>query len=513
MKKIISIILTALMLLPATAFAADDEIKVILDGERIEFDVQPVIENERTLVPMRAIFEAMGKKITWVGHTESAWAEDENTLVYFWADGESKYISKRDIVETNGERHLENPRDIEIDVPARVVNGRTLVPLRAIAEAFDCDVQWDDDTRTVNIETGDYETQAIIMADTFFSDITNNTTKDENYVISPFSLKIAMSMLAEGAEGETEEELSWFIRHGIDFGHGNINLKFTEDKNSEIKIANSIWFNKSVGGKNGDFSDDFKEIIKKKYFGTAEAVTNKDSVEKINEWVDKQTKGKITNLLGEEKREYLLALVNTIYMKADWEKPFESENTYKEAFTDINGNQTEIDFMHRTDYFEYYEDEVCKAVNLPYTNGLNMCIVVGSDEHICGKLHMLGMENKKVNLSIPKFKIEYSTSLNDLLKAMDVKKAFEDHNPDFNSMVSNVQELKIDEVLQKVIIEVDEKGTEAAAATAVLMAQTGMLITEPEEIVEFKADEPFSYFIYDNFCGDVLFAGRYVKCE
>lgn len=197
-------------------------------------------------------------------------------------------------------------------------------------------------------------------------------------------------------------------------------------------------------------------------------------------------------------------------MKADWEKPFKKENTYKETFTDINGNQNEIDFMHQTDYFRYYEDEDCQAVVLSFTNGMNMCIVVGSDEHICGKLHMLGMRDKKVRLSLPKFKIEYSTSLKNLLKATGVKKAFEDNNPDFSSMISNVQEsIKIDDVLQKAIIEVDEKGTEAAAATAVTVVGAGA--PKPEEIVEFKANEPFSYFIFDSFCGDILFCGRYVK--
>lgn len=501
MKKIISIILILAMLMPTAALAADDEIKVFLDGERIEFDVQPIIENERTLVPIRAIAEILNLDVTW------AYPDYDRVTV------EKEGIN---IIFTIGNNALiVNDNITFLDTPPIIVNDRTIVPLRAISEAFDCDVQWEEDTRTVTISSEEYDTMQYIQSDTVLSDITNNITQDENYVMSPLSLKIAMLMLADGAEGETNSELLYFARHGIRFGHGSINRvidyikEFKENKDSGLKIANSIWFNKSIGGKNGDFSDSFKKIISKKYFGNAEAVTSKNSIEKVNEWVDKQTNGKITNLLNEDNRDYLLALVNTIYMKADWEKPFKKENTYKETFTDINGNQNEIDFMHQTDYFRYYEDKDCQAVVLPYTNGMNMCIVVGSDEHICGKLHMLGMRDEKMRLSIPKFKIEYSTSLKNLLKATGVKKAFEDNNSDFSSMIRNVQEnIKIDDVIQKAIIEVDEKGTEAAAATAVMV---GPGAPKPEEIVEFKANEPFSYFIFDSFCGDILFCGRYVK--
>lgn len=508
MKKLLSILLTLAMLIPSVVFAENDEIKVFLDGKQIEFDVQPIIENDSVLVPMRAIFEAMNKKVTWVGITESAWAEDERTLVYFWADGESKYISKSDIVVNNEGRHLENARDIEINTPARIVDGRTLVPLRAVSEAFDCDVQWNGDTKTVTITSAESAPSEPDYTEKMLSQLPQN----ENYIVSPFSLKMAMMMAANGAEDETQKEI--LDAFGIkDIKEFNANAKqliadLNDDEKAEVNIANSIWFNKSVGGEQGDFSEAFEEIIKNDFSGTADTVTNKNSVEKVNEWTEKQTNGKIKNLLSEENREYLAAIVNAIYMKAEWRKQFEKEATYKEAFTDIDGKETELDFMHQTAHFDYYANGENKIIKLPYTNGMSMYIALGDTKVL--KDGVKQMTPQKVHLTLPKFKLDYSVGLNDILKSMGVKRAFED-NAQFDPMIQNVFGVKIDTVLQKAFIEVDEKGTEAAAATTVIIEATGML--EPEEIVEFKADRPFTYYIADDKYGEVLFAGRYVKPE
>lgn len=507
MKKLLSVLLTIAMLIPATAFADNDEIKVFLDGEQIQFDVQPIIENDSVLVPMRAIFEAMNKKVTWVGITDSAWAEDEHTLVYFWADGESKYITKSDIVENNEGRHLENARDIEINTPARIVEGRTLVPLRAVSEAFDCDVVWDGDTRTVTITS-----EEPIGKPAYTEKLMSQLPQGENYVVSPFSLKMAMMMAANGAEDETQKEIldAFGIKdiNGFNAYSKQLISDLNADEKAEVNIANSIWFNKDIGGKDGDFSDAFKSIVEDSFAGNAEAVTNKNSVERVNEWTEEQTKGKIKNLLSEDNREYLAALVNAVYMKAEWENQFKKEATYKETFTDINGKENEIDFMHQTSYFDYYEDGDTKIIKLPYTNDMSMYVVLGNTENIAADVKK--MTSKKAALSLPKFKLDYSVSLNGILNNMGVVRAFE-NTAQFSPMVQNTFDVKIDTVLQKAFIEVDEKGTEAAAATAVIIDAAGML--EPEEIVEFKADKPFTYYIADDKYGEVLFAGRYVKPE
>lgn len=195
-------------------------------------------------------------------------------------------------------------------------------------------------------------------------------------------------------------------------------------------------------------------------------------------------------------------------MKAEWRKQFEKEATYKEAFIDIDGKETELDFMHQTAHFDYYANGENKIIKLPYTNGMSMYIALGDAKVL--KDGVKQMTSKKVHLTLPKFKLDYGVGLDDILKNMGVKRAFED-NAQFDPMIQNVFGVKIDTVLQKAFIEVDEKGTEAAAATVVMMGGSGIPV--PEEIVEFKADKPFTYYIADDKYGEVLFAGRYVKPE
>ncbi len=494
MKKLISIVLMLAMLVPAAAIAADDEIKVLLDGERIEFDVQPIIENDCTLVPIRVIAEKFGAEVVW--KSPNILMIKENEIIMLSIGSKAMAIDVFDAVS--------------LDTPPIIVNDRTLVPLRAISEAFDCDVQWDEKTRTVSITSSITVTSEPI--DNYTDKLMSELPQDENYVVSPFSLKMAMLMAANGAEGETQKEIldAFGVQNIEEFNKYSKQLiaDLNADDKAEVNIANSIWFNKDIGGKNAGFSDEFKNIIKNSYSGNAETVTNKNSIEKVNEWTEKQTNGKIKNLLGEDNREYLAALVNAIYMKADWKMPFEKEATYKETFTDIDGKETEIDFMHQTDYFDYYENEDTKIVKMPYKNDMSMYVVLGDTKNL--GLGIKNMNRKKVSLSLPKIKLDYSVDLKNILNNMGIKRAFLDYNPDFDSMVKNMMiPLKIDTVLQKAVIEVDEKGTEAAAATAVLMVGGTMIV--PEEIIEFKADKPFTYYMLDDKHNDILFAGRYVK--
>lgn len=502
MKKLISVILTLAMLLPTAAIAADDEIKVLLDGERIEFDVQPIIENDCTLVPIRAIAEKLGAEVVWI--SPNVFMIKEKEIVMLSIGSKNMAIGSKNMA-------IDVFAAVSLDTPPIIVNNRTLVPLRAISEAFGSDVQWDGETCTVSIISNRTVTPEPI--DNYTDKLMSKLPQDENYVVSPFSLKMAMLMTANGAEDETQKEiLNAFEVYDIEEFNKyakQLIADLNADDKAEVNIANSIWFNKDIGGKNADFSDTFKNIIKNSYSGTAETVTNKNSIEKVNEWTEKQTNGKIKNLLGEDNREYLAALVNAIYIKADWRLPFAKEATYKETFTDIDGKETEIDFMHQTDHFNYYENEDTQIVKMPYTNDMSMYVVLGDTKNL--GVGIKNMNSKKVSLSLPKFKLDYSVDLKDILNNMGIKRAFLDNNSDFDSMVKDMMiPLKIDTVFQKAVIEADEKGTEAAAATAVLMGGGSTMIA-PEEIIEFKADEPFTYYILDDKHNEILFAGRYVK--
>lgn len=488
MKKIIPIILSLTAVMSTSTALAEENITVMLNGQAMDFDVAPIIQNDRVLVPMRAIFEELHCSVDYTDI-------DGRQIITAKNDGNTIGL------EIGSNEMTVNDEKVRLDTAPIITDDRTLVPLRAVSEALDCNVDWNGDTKTVTIaphKYNEYYTQKLM----------ENLPKDENYVISPFSLEMAMMMASEGAVGDTKQE----IIQTFDSPNTSLYSQIINDnKNKGVDIANSIWFNKD-SGKNAYFADDYQKKIQSDYQGTAQSVTNDDSIEKVNEWVEKQTNGKITNILSEENRGYVCALVNAIYMKADWVNKFEKVGTYKETFTDINGNKSEIDFMHRLMDIEYYENGDTKAVKLPYTNGLSMVVVLGDTKNILNDIQNNKMTSEIVNVSLPKFKAEYSIDYTDTLKNMGIEKAFSNANADFSLMLENYPEsIKIDSVLQKAMIDVDEKGTEAAAATSTIMVGTGA-DTTLEKIIEFKADKPFTYYILDD-SGNIYFAGRYVKAE
>ena len=485
MKKIISIILALTAVMSGCTTLAEEKIKVTLDGQAMDFDVAPIIQNDRVLVPMRAIFEELHCSVDYTdidGRQIITAKNDGNTIGFKIGSNE---------MTVNGEK-------VSLDTAPIITDDRTLVPLRAVSEALDCSVDRNGDTKTVTIaphKYNEYYTQKLM----------ENLPNDENYVISPFSLEMAMMMASEGAVGDTKQE----ITQAFDSPNTSLYSQIiTDNKNKGIDIANSIWFNKD-SGENAYFADDYQKKIQTDYQGTAQSVTNDDSIEKVNEWVEKQTNGKITNMLSEENRGYVCALANAIYMKADWVNKFEKEGTYKETFTDINGDESEIDFMHQAADFKYYENGDTKAVKLPYENGLSMVVVLGDTKNILNDIHNNKMTSKLVDVSLPKFKAEYSIDYVNILKNMGIEKAFDNQNADFSLMLENYPErIKIDSVLQKAMIDVDEKGTEAAAATVAVLTKSALSVDE--EVIEFRADKPFTYYILDD-SGNVYFAGRYVK--
>ena len=486
MKKIIPIILSLTAVMSTSTALADENITVMLNGQAMDFDVAPIIQNDRVLVPMRAIFEELHCSVDYTDI-------DGRQIITAKNDGNTIGL------EIGSNEMTVNDEKVSLDTAPVITDDRTLVPLRAVSEALDCNVDWNGDTKTVTIaphKYNEYYTQKLM----------ENLPKDENYVISPFSLEMAMMMASEGAVGDTKQE----ITKAFDSPNTSLYSQIiTDNKNKGIDIANSIWFNKD-SGENAYFADDYQKKIQSDYQGNAQSVTNDDSIEMVNEWVEKQTNGKITNILSEENRGYVCALANAIYMKADWVNKFEKEGTYKETFTDINGDKSEIDFMHQAADFQYYENGDTKAVKLPYENGLSMVVVLGDTKNILNDIHNGKMTSKLVEVTLPKIKAEYSIDYVNILKNMGIEKAFDYQNADFSLMLKNYPErMIIEAILQKAMIDVDEKGTEAAAATVIITKISGYRSEEP---IEFKADKPFTYYILDD-SGNVYFAGRYVKAE
>ena len=359
--------------------------------------------------------------------------------------------------------------------------------------------------------------EAITFKDEF--NILKFMPDDKNYMVSPFSLKMAMSLAANGADGTTKDEI--LTAFGIDnldsynTAAKELIERYEGTSSVKLNVANSIWLNKDVAGKDIKFTDEYKKLVSEYYKGTASEEDAKNIAMKINSWVEKKTNNKIKNLLPEGDAKFLSVLVNTIYFKGEWAEQFEEYATKEEDFTDRNGKVEKTDFMHKTERYRFYEDENMKMVRVPYKGGKTaMYLVLPTNEDKMDIATALdNMNSYKIRLSFPKFKTEYSLSFKEILKHIGIEKAFEKWEAEFDEVmfkgVKEGENVYVDDVLQKTFIEVDENGTEAAAATAVIMNEATSIGPGMEEIKEFKADRPFIYFIRDDVTHEVLFIGEY----
>ena len=357
--------------------------------------------------------------------------------------------------------------------------------------------------------------------------------KDKNYMYSPFSIKSALAMAANGANGSTKSEILDIL--GIEnLDTYNEEMKSTIEKYSatdllRFDISNSIWLN--TDNAHYDFSKDYTDTIGKFYDGEVGKVNNENALPEINGWVNKKTNGKIPSIINDSS--FDAALINAIYFKAKWDDTFDKQDTRPDIFTDRNGKKTEIDFMHTMRKYPYAEKSGVKVISLDYLtrgttgNPLNptndssvrldanvsMFILLSygeitEPEKIVSEVYD-DMTLRKVNLSLPKFKIEYSAQIAQTLKALGIKSAFA--NANFGRMFDEKTDTAISDIIHKTFIEVDEDGTEAAAVTAVVMV--GSAAPRPEEIIDFKADRPFTFLIRDNKSGETLFIGEYAFAE
>lgn len=347
-----------------------------------------------------------------------------------------------------------------------------------------------------------------------------------NRMISPYSAKMCLALLANGAKGNTKDEILSAV--GIsDLDYYNEYVRSTLKRYDSYKgvltlnTANSLWVNKSIHAH--DFLPNYRTAMNDFYFATVHEVTNDNSIEEVNAWAKEKTNGKIDSVLSEEQRYFSLALANAVYFKAAWEIPFEKNATRKSEFTNIDGSVSLIDFMNSTDRYGYYEEDGVKAVSLEYGRiGQNG----GEDFYLADKNYSFSMyfmlsENEldvenflnsnapfaseNVHVSIPKFELEYTLPLNNILMSLGMVDAF-GSSADLSGL-TGVDGLFVDTVLQKTYIKVDEAGTEAAAVTVIAMKECAVAV--PSNPKEFIADKPFYFAIRDNTSGEILFIGRY----
>ena len=339
--------------------------------------------------------------------------------------------------------------------------------------------------------------------------------QSDNILISPLSASLALSMTAMGAEYETlSQMMSALGFDGVQKGevakfYSMISSKLSNaDPNTIVNIANSIWTNQDLKVKK-DFIKDAKE-----YFNSdvnSMDFSDEKSVDIINSWCAEKTNDKIEKVLDQLDPSLQMILINALYFKGVWKEEFDEKMTNKSTFTKADGTTQEVDMMFQKDSFNYAETDNYKVAELPYGNGTYSMVAILPNEgvelrDVLKKLDApvwdelnKSMSEQKINLYVPRFKLNYSVKLNDVLKSLGMVDAFNGEKADFSSISDG---LFIDFVKQDTFIEVNEKGTEAAAVTTV-----GLMKMSIDYTPTFRLDRPFALFIKENSSGIILFNG------
>lgn len=353
------------------------------------------------------------------------------------------------------------------------------------------------------------------FAFSFFREI--SLEQEDNYMVSPVSLSLAMGMLINGTQGVTTDLMS----EGLGYANFNtenlseINKNIIDNLSSEnLKIANSNWIKQGF-----DVKQNFIDLNKKYYYAEVktEDFSNPNTVDKINNWASEKTNQKIKTIIDEISNDAVLFLINAIYFKADWKLEFEEKNTNKQLFYPENENNELVEMMHlETDKLFYQKNDLFSSLILPYKNDkYSMTILLPNEDKstndIVEKLNSNTWENWQnnyettdVRLSLPKFKFEYKNSLNDELTNLGFGNLF--GNPNLNG-ISDAN-LNVSKVLQKTFIDVNEKGTEAAAVTVI-----GIEVTSLPQIAEINCNKPFLFLITEKNTGSICFIGKVGKPE
>jgi serpin B len=352
-----------------------------------------------------------------------------------------------------------------------------------------------------------------------------------NLFFSPYSISTALAMTYAGAAGETASQMAGTLHFALpqDSLHAAFNAyaldlearaaQTTEGTPFELSIANSLW-----GQQDFPFRIEFLDRLGENYGAGMRLVDYMADPEAarraINAWVSDETREKIQDLIPEGAVDAMtrLVLANAIYFKAGWLHPFEDSATGPEPFHLLDGSTLDVSMMHQTESYGVAIRDGYRAIDLPYLSGNASMLILLPDEGEFEAVEV-GLSPEMIQdlagsltygpviLTLPGFSTTSSFSLNDALIGLGMPDAFDPDQADFSGM-DGARDLYISDVLHKAFVSVDEQGTEAAAATAVIMGVTSAPADEP---ITFTVDRPFLYLIRDDLTGTILFLGRLVN--
>ena len=344
----------------------------------------------------------------------------------------------------------------------------------------------------------------------------NVSQRKANVFVSPLSASMALGMTANGANGATYDEMRSALRltdatrEDVGAGYKSlIELLSGLDPGTTFTIANSIWYERTY-----PFHTSFLNESKLYFDAQVESLdfTSPTAVPTINSWVSEHTNDKIPTILDVIAPGEVMFLINAIYFKGIWQKQFDKSKTVDAPFHSANGTTSTVKMMSREQGVQHTATPEYAAVDLPYGNSaFTMTVILPNgdidsfaesfDQSKWNSL-VSSLRDTELEVYLPRFRMEWERKLNDDLQQLGMRLAF--HQADFTRMSPLGQQLIITRVVQKTFVEVDEEGTEAAAATMVGVGET----SGP---AAFRVDRPFLVVIRERFSGTILFIGKIAK--
>lgn len=354
----------------------------------------------------------------------------------------------------------------------------------------------------------------------------NKTMGMNSRVVSPLSVTYLMSMLANGADGETQQQilatLGW-AGEGIqqpslqdinDYSRMLIEKTARLDKAVTVEIANYVAVNKEF-----KLNSKFQKSVERDYKAGVESLnfTSPSTLKHINDWCNDRTHGMIPSIINELDPDAVSYLMNAIYFNGTWKDKFSKEETKQEMFRGYTRDIQYVDMMHRHGEYFYADGDGYSAVSIPYGSGaFRMTVILPTEGSFLrdvmasmdgGKFQALqrSMEKCNVDLKIPRFTTEVDLPLNDIISALGAPLIFSSQ-ADFSQFARG--DFYVSKMFQKAKIEVSEEGTKAAAVTAAIMMMSAVRPEKKRNVV-FHADSPFAYIISENSTGSIYFMGQY----
>jgi serine protease inhibitor len=354
------------------------------------------------------------------------------------------------------------------------------------------------------------------------------TPTDKNFLLSPFSVSTAMAMLIPGTQSTEQGLLLKAIVPGMSaqravHGYGSLSRTMVSDSlptdplqklntlinGAPLSIANSAWVDSRM-----KLSTPYSRALRISFGATVSPFKHdQSSVNEINSWVSKRTRNRIATILDQLKDADRFILINAVAFDGQWAKQFDKSRTTPQAFHPIGKPALNVPMMHMKEEVGYYKSNTVRAIKLNYKgDGFSMVLMLPEKDNDAGALLrkmnakavdslMAAASSDKVEITVPKFKFSDSHQLAQPLSAMGLAALF--NEVDFSKISSGLRRGRIDRVIHKTFIEVDEKGTKAAGATGIVMQPTMVRVDQPM----FIADRPFAFLIVHNRSHAILFAG------